>query len=300
MNTYDPLAETQPTRTVEWAAPPPPNRRRQGCCAVTLVVPILMAICLAGIFVLAGGRTNILVLGLDSREPSSDLGRSDTMILTTFMPREPYLGMLSIPRDLWVTIPVYGENRINTAHIFAEADVPGSGPESAMQTVRQNFGVDVHYYLRIRFDGFLDLVDLLGGVDVDLPAAMSGYPAGTHHLNGEQALAFVRDRAGSDDFYRMQRSQIFLKALWKRGLDPAMWKRLPEILPLLMEMIDTDLPVSKWPHLGITLLRAGPDGIDARVITREMTNPFTTSEGAQVLGPNWATINPVLLEMFGQ
>lgn len=300
MSINDPLAETQPTRTVSWATPPPPNRRQRGCCAAILIIPLLISICIVGAFAFAGGRTNILVLGLDSREPGSDLGRSDTMILSTFLPGEPYLGMLSIPRDLWVTIPVYGENRINTAHFFAEADVPGSGPEAAMQTVRQNFGVEVHYYVRIRFDGFLDLVDLLGGVDVELSVPMSGYTEGTHHLNGEQALAFVRDRAGSDDFYRMQRSQIFLKALWKRVLDPSIWRKLPEILPLVIEMIDTDLPFNKWPYLAITMLRVGPEGIDAHVITREMTLPFTTSGGAQVLGPNWTIINPVLLEIFGQ
>jgi hypothetical protein len=67
-----------------------------------------------------------------------------------------------------------------------------------------------------------------------------------------------------------------------------------------MEMIDTDIPVTKWPFLAITLLRVGPDGIDARIITREMTFPFSTENGAQVLAPNWNAINPVLLEMFEQ
>jgi len=294
----DPLAETQPTRTVSWA--PPPKRRRWGCCWGVLLIPVLMILCLAAAFLLAGGRTNILVLGLDSREPGSDLGRSDTIILTTFVPRQPYLGMLSIPRDLWVSIPGYGENRINTAHFFAEADAPGSGPAATMETVHQNFGIDVDYYVRVRFDGFMDLVDYLGGVEMELPVAMSGYSAGTHLLDSEQALAFVRDRAGSDDFFRMQRAQIFLKALWKQLLEPASWPQLPKTLPLIIKMVDTNIPLTKWPALAITLLRVGPDGLDTRTITREMTNPFTTSEGAQVLGPNWTIINPVLLEMFGQ
>ena len=300
MNKSDLLAKTQPTRTVSWAPPPPPNRRRQGCCAAVFIIPLLIFGCVAGIFFLGSGRANILVLGLDSREPGSDLGRSDTMILTSFIPRQAYLGMLSIPRDLWVTIPGVGENRINTAHFFAEAELPGSGPAAAMETVRQNFGVAVDYYVRVRFDGFLDLVDLLGGVEVELPVAMSGYPAGAQHLNSEQALAFVRDRAGSDDFFRMQRAQIFIKGLGKELMQPSAWPRLPQILPLVRQMIDTNVPFAKWPALAITVLRVGVDGMDSRTITREMTNPFTTSEGAQVLGPNWAAINPVLLEMFGQ
>jgi len=290
---------TQSARTVSWA-PPLPKRRWQGCCIVGLLIPFLFIVSIGGILLLAGGRTNLLVLGLDSREAGSDFGRSDTMILTTFIPQESYFGMLSIPRDLWVAIPQYGENRINTAHFFAESDNPGSGPHTAIETVRENFGVDVNYYIRIRFDGFLDLVDLMNGVEIELPVAMSGYPAGTHKLNAEQALAFVRDRSGSDDFYRMQRSQIFLKALWKPVLDPVVWRQLPEILPLVMEMVDTNMPPLRWIYLGLTLLRVGQDGIDARLITREMTNPFTTTGGAQVLAPNWQAINPVLLEMFDQ
>jgi len=119
--------------------------------------------------------------------------------LMTFIPKEPYVGMLSIPRDLWVVIPEYGANRINTAHFFAEADQPGSGPAAAMETVRTNFGVDVHYYLRLHHIAFLELVDGLGGIDVVFSEARSGYPAGTHHLNGggaeraAGALGVVKD-----------------------------------------------------------------------------------------------------------
>ena len=300
MTHSDSLSKTQPTRTVSWAPPPPPNRRLWGCFATVLLIPLLIVGCVAGVIFFGGGRTNILVLGVDSREPGSDLGRSDTMILTTFVPRDSYLGMLSIPRDLWVAIPNYGENRINAAHFFAEADLPGSGPGAAMQTVDENFDVGVDYYVRIRFDGFLDLVDLIGGVDVELPIAMSGYPAGTHHFDSLDALAFVRDRSGSDDFYRMERAQIFLTALWKRMLDPTVMRQLPEIIPVLLELVDTNIPIYKWPYLAFTLLRVGPEGTNAAAITREMTNPFTTSGGAQVLGPNWEAINPVLLEIFGE
>jgi anionic cell wall polymer biosynthesis LytR-Cps2A-Psr (LCP) family protein len=129
---------------------------------------------------------------------------------------------------------------------------------------------------------------------------MSGYPAGIHHLNGLDSLAFVRDRSGSDDFFRMQRAQIFLTALWKRMLDPVVWRQFPEIYPLIIEIVDTNIPLHKWPFLAFTLLRVGPDEIDTQIITRDMTHPFTTSSGAQVLGPNWEAINPVIDEMFGE
>jgi LCP family protein required for cell wall assembly len=208
--------------------------------------------------------------------------------------------MLSIPRDLWVNIPGVGENRINTAHFFAEAEEPGSGPAATLQTIRENFGVDVDYYVRIRFDSFLELVDLLGGIEIELKNPMSGYPAGVHQLNSDQSLAFVRDRSGSDDFSRMLRAQIFIQAILNQLLSPSGLQSLPYSLPILIEMADTNIPITRWPTLAITLLRVGPNGIDTRIISRDMTNPFTTTQGAQVLGPNWTMINPVLLEMFDQ
>ena len=83
-------------------------------------------------------RTNILLLGLDRAEAGSDAARTDTIILTTFVPHRLYLGMLSIPRDLWVTIPGVGENRINTAHFYAEAARPGRGTRRPEITRRSN------------------------------------------------------------------------------------------------------------------------------------------------------------------
>jgi polyisoprenyl-teichoic acid--peptidoglycan teichoic acid transferase len=294
---YDPLAETRyhPVYLPKQRR----RRRRWGCCAALVFLPLLVIIPLLA-YLLAPLRTNILLLGLDSRPGEAMVSRSDTMILTTIEPLSAHVAMLSIPRDLWVTIPGVGENRINTAHFFAEGSQPGSGPSGAMEAVRLNFGVNVDYYVRLRFDGFQDVVDALGGVDVELPRDMSGYHAGVHRMDGERALALVRDRSGSDDFYRMERGQIFLRSLVKQMMKPQSWPHLPQAGLAVLAATDTDIPVWMWPRLGLALLRAGPDGIDSRSITREMVNPFTTTGGAQVLGPNWTLINPVLMEMFGQ
>lgn len=263
------------------------------------VLGLLLGLSLA-IYLFLPLRSNILMLGIDSRPQESQASRTDTMVLVTVIPTGPYIGMLSIPRDLWVTIPGVGENRINAAHFFAESASPGSGPDIAKQTVAVNFGVRVPYYMRIRFEGLTRFVDALGGVPIDLPAPMSGYEAGRHRLDGKQALAFVRDRQGSDDFFRMQRGQIFLRGVLRQVLSPLSWARLPAAGAVLLTSVDTDLPVILWPQLGLALLRAGPDGIDGRTITREMARGFTTAGGAAVLAPQWEAINPVLLEMFGQ
>lgn len=245
-------------------------------------------------------RTNVLLLGIDRAPAGTDASRSDTMILMTFVPWRPYVGMLSIPRDLWVQLPGIGLNRINTAHFFAESSQPGSGRAAAERAVREVMGVSVHGSVRVRFDAVRTLVDALGGVEVDLPVAESGYTPGPHWLNGAQALAFVRDRKGSDDFFRMGRGQLFLRSTGKRLLDPRVWPGLVTALPGLVRSIDTDIPIWEWPRLAFALARVGWGGIDARVISRDLVTPTTTNGGAQVLLPNWARINPVLLEMFGQ
>jgi polyisoprenyl-teichoic acid--peptidoglycan teichoic acid transferase len=281
-------------------APPPKKRRsRLGACGCGCLAPVLLLVLLALAYFLLPGRTNILALGIDSREAGSDLGRTDTIVLTTVDPLKPYIGLLSIPRDLWVNIPGVGENRINTAHFFAEAENPGSGPRAAMETVTSNFGVPVRYYVRIGFDGLPAVVDALGGVTITLDQPTAILSAGTHTLDGQQALAFVRDRQGSDDFFRMQRGQTFLLATVREMVSPLNWPKLPAVLRALPDFMDTNLPIWLWPRLGFALLRAGREGIDNRVINRDMVSPFTTTGGAAVLAPNWDLINPMITEMFG-
>jgi LCP family protein required for cell wall assembly len=245
-------------------------------------------------------RTTVLLLGIDRAPVGTAVARSDTMILLTIVPPAGYTGMLSLPRDLWVTVPGVGVNRINTAHFFGESQAAGSGPRLALETVRQNFGLDLDGYVRLSFAGIVESVDALGGLVVDLPTPMSGYDAGRHRLDGTQALAFVRDRAGSDDFFRMGRGQLFFRAVLSQVANPLTWPRLPFAAAALLRSLDTDVPPWEWARLAFALVRSGPEGIDGRTITRDMVSPFQTDQGAQVLAPIWDRINPVLLEMFGQ
>ncbi len=323
----DPWATTQPITppSPRPAAPPPPRpvaspppqpapakpksrkaparRRSRGCgcgCTPFLGGVLLGFAFLLAIYFIAPARTNTLLLGIDFTPPENAVGRSDTMILSSINPLKPTVATLSIPRDLWVNVPGVGENRINTAHFFAEANQAGAGPLAAMDTVRQNFGVDVNYFLRVRFDGFRDVVNAMGGVDLVLTEPMAGYPAGPLHLNGNKALAFARNRSGSDDFFRMQHAQLVMKAALQQMLNPLSWGRLPLVVVAATRSIDTNIPAWLWPRLGFALLRAGPDGIDSRIIDREMVIPTITQDGANILIPDWSKINPVLSEMFGQ
>jgi anionic cell wall polymer biosynthesis LytR-Cps2A-Psr (LCP) family protein len=153
---------TQPTRRPDQFSlfiRSPHRRRTRRFLPLALIALVL-------IYFLAPARTNILLLGTDDSPERGTLGRTDTIILTTVVPLKPYVGILSIPRDLWVSIPGAGDQRINTAYFFAESSEPGSGPYAAMQTVRENFGVPVHYYAVIHMLGLISVVDALGGVDV--------------------------------------------------------------------------------------------------------------------------------------
>jgi LCP family protein required for cell wall assembly len=280
----------------------PPRRRRRvripclGC--LMFMLPILLFVLALGLYFLFPMRTNILIMGIDYAEPPSYVARTDTLILTTVEPWEPYVGMLSIPRDLWVMIPGVGENRINTAHFYAEAAQPGSGPRATMDTVAYNFGVNPDYYIRIRFEGFREVVDAMGGVVIELPEPMAGYPAGTHFLAPRKALAFVRHRATSDDFHRMSNGQFMMRAILKNMLLPRNWPNIPGVLKASMKVIETDIPLWLWPRLALAVMRVGPDGIDSHVINREMVTSFITNQGADVLSPDWLQINLLVDQMF--
>ena len=288
---------TQPTRRMDRPQPvsPPMPNRRQKRRRWPLVVLVLILF-----YFFAPLRTNILMLGTDDSPARGSVGRTDTIILATIVPLKPYVGMLSIPRDLWVTVPNVGEQRINTAYFFAEANQPGSGAEAALQTIRDNFGISVHYYAVIHMLGLTSVVDTLGGVDLHLESPMGGLTAGLHHLNGLDALAFVRERSDSDDFGRMLRTQILLSSVLKKVLYPANWLSLPRFVIALTKVVDINIPLWQWPRLLFAFVRAFLFGMDSQTITPEMVIPFQTSQGAQVLAPNWDLINPLLYRMFGQ
>jgi len=259
-------------------------------------------------------RLNVLLLGLDRRPGESDVARTDTLMLATVDPARNYIGLLSIPRDLWITLPDGSENRINTAHFFAEAAAPGTGPAATVATVANNFGLTVDRYIRIDFEGFVQIVDSVGGlridveqeiVDYEYPTADYGYEVlviepGPQHMDGELTLKYARTRHDSSDFDRAKRQQTVIAAFARRLLEPEAWPRLPFLLIAIQSSVDTNLTAPDVIGLLPTLLQVSPDKIDRRVIEGDLVQPFTTTGGAAVQLPVWERINPLLLEMFGE
>lgn len=270
------------------------KRQRRVYLTWTIILGVVFA------YFLAPFRTNVLILGTDDSPERGAIGRTDTIILTTIIPLKPYVGMLGIPRDLWVQIPNVGEQRINTAYFFAESAQRGSGAQATKETLIQNFGVTIDHYLLLHMDGLVDVIDTLGGIDVVLDEPLAGLPVGTHHLDGNQVLALARERHSSDDFTRMKQGQIILLSVIKKVINPMNWSRLPSVSLAAARVIQTDIPVWLWPRLGFALLRAPLFGFDNRIITRDMVTPIITSGGAQVLLPDLEAIKLILFEMFGK
>lgn len=191
---------------------------------------------------------NFLLIGSDSRlEVEENYGsgvegqRSDTIMIAQLDPRRDKGVIVSIPRDTRVDIPRHGPDKINAAYSIG-------GVQLAVDTVKEFTNLPIHHYIEINFDGFSEVVDAVGGVDicVDQPIrdAMSGLDlreAGCHHLSGEFALAYARSRSPqlfedgkwredtAGDFGRIQRQQTFLRALMKRAIGVnaiARWKEL--------------------------------------------------------------------------
>lgn len=139
-------------------------------------------------------RVNILLLGSDSR-PGEKFGRTDTMIVVTIDPQAKTAGMLSLPRDLWVSVPGYGESRINQAHRTGGVEnYPGGGPALAVATVEANLGMPIDFYVLVDFEGFQQVVDTLGGIDLCVPEAIDAaayYGYTPEYVNPAEYYSFV-------------------------------------------------------------------------------------------------------------
>lgn len=214
-------------------------------------------------------RVTILVMGLDQRdwETGSDIPRTDTMILFSIDPLTMTAGMLSVPRDLWVTIPGMENNKINTAYRWGELyDLPGGGPGLAMKTIEGVLGVPVQYYALIDFTAFERMIDEMGGlkfhvreeiiVDPIGPGNTKKLEVGVQMLDGPTTLAYARNRyAGDGDFSRSTRQQEVIMAIREQILTlnmlPTLIAKAPALYQELQSGIRTNLSLDQVMKLAV-------------------------------------------------
>ena len=216
---------------------------------------------------------NILVLGTDNPDPSESnnetslQGRSDTVLLVRFDPEAETIRVLSIPRDTRVRIPDRGINKINAANAIG-------GPALTAQVVSQLLGdVPIDRYVRLSTDGIVELVDVLGGVTIDVPTRMRyvdrtqgleiDLEPGLQHLNGDRAHQFIRFRQDElGDIGRVQRQQLMMRALSQQALSPMTITRLPQILNTISDHVDTNMTLEELLALSTFVLRSEGDRLD--------------------------------------
>lgn len=229
---------------------------------------------------------NLLLLGCDEADPS---WRTDAIMVAAIRPRDGYVGLFSIPRDLWVTIPGYREERINAADYHGESvDGPGGGPALVAATLQKNLGIETRGYVRIRFDGLARIVDALGGVDITAARAYPDdrIPAGPQHMDGKTALNYARNRTYTSDLDRGRRQQELLLAMRQAAQRPAVLLQLPKLLAALPDVVLTDLPPSQILSLADLALRLKPEAIHTRTFDEAMVENWTTPDGWMVLLPH--------------
>src|SRR5574338_1255725 len=203
---------------------------------------------------------NFLLIGSDRRPGGSF--RTDTMVIAILRPNEGQVSLISIPRDLWVSIPGWENQRINTAYQHGiSVGYPGGGSGLLKDTIQYNLGIRIDHTAMVEFDGFRQIVDTLGGVDVPVACAYTDWrlidPSfdpenennwelyttgpGLVHMDGDLALWYARSRQKSNDFDRGRRQQEVLRALFSQALQAGTLKRIPELYNDLKSTVETDL-----------------------------------------------------------
>lgn len=258
-------------------------------------------------FELPKSMVNILLLGSDRRADRSF--RTDVIMLLSLDPEKGTAALVSFPRDLYVTIPGIGQERINTAQEYG-------GFPMTQETFLYNFGFKPDYYMMTDFTGFKGIVDTLGGIDVyaaynltdicDLPQAvdkMCTIYAGLNHFDGQTALWYARSRKSTSDFDRTRRAQEVISAIFQKLMNLNAINRAPELYDMFKASVETNVPVS-------TIVSLTPLGLkiynDSSILKRyaigaaDVTNYIVPETGAQVLLPNQDAVMAIMRQALSQ
>lgn len=273
---------------------------------------------------LGNQRINILLLGSDNDEKFfAPLAQTDIVI--TIDPTTKYVGMLSIPRDLWLNVPGFGAHKLDEAFAYGWQYVhqaPTSFPNAvglSIATIQQDFGIPINHYAWVGLDGFIKVIDTAGGVDIDAIHPMTDdiYPndintkdvygykrlyiaPGPQHMDGLHALEYVRTRHSDlvGDFGRSQRQQQVLSQLKTKLATPGIVSELPELTKDLDGYVRTDMDLPGIINLMGFARTLDPNSIDRLVLSPPYSAPFTAPDGQDAFKPICSLIQPKIAKMF--
>lgn len=236
---------------------------------------------------------HVLLIGIDTADSDAQ-GRSDTMMLAQIQPSTGQIRLVSFLRDLYISIPGHGKTRLNAAYMYG-------GEALLKQTLEKQFGVSIDRYATVHFSTLVDVIDQLGGVDIDLTEAERKHlnkllrdggnqnlqleDSGVQHLNGRQALAYSRIRKIDSDFQRTARQQALLQAL----LEPLSQKGVFSLTRLAISLlgeVQTDLSLSDIAALAPMLSHRDALQIETAHVPFDGAYTDETINGMMVLVPN--------------
>jgi polyisoprenyl-teichoic acid--peptidoglycan teichoic acid transferase len=219
--------------------------------------------------------TNILILGTD--QIKHEAARADTIMVLSFNEDTEEVALISIPRDARVEIPNRGMDKINHAMAYKGEIV------LMISTVEKLLDIPIHHYVYTNFRGFSSMVDILGGVTINVEKEMihddedEPFPfrlsPGLRKLNGEEALGYVRFRGDDEgDFGRIRRQQVFLNAVAKETLKLSTVLKLPQLLEQAAKYIRTDMTITELLSFSRTATGIDPDDIVMITLQGKTTN----------------------------
>jgi LCP family protein required for cell wall assembly len=267
------------------------------------------------------GRINLLLLGSDTDQKFQGQPLAQTDIVVTIDQTTKTVGMLSIPRDFFLNVPGYGMHKLDEAYSLG-------GVTLSCLTIEQDFGIPLNYYAWVGLDGFINVINTVGGADVNVTHTIvdDNYPndinnktdpyalerlylaPGPQHLNGQQALEYVRSRHADlvGDFGRSARQQQVLLSLKSKLNNPSIFSKLSTIAKELQGSVKTDMQLTDVLKLMNFAKSLNTSAIQRLVLAPPYSTPGTApadsgvDAGASVVFPNCSAITPALQKLFQQ
>lgn len=252
------------------------------------MLAITMFMCMCGTMfyvVVPPPTTNILILGVDTRDDSgetADIARTDSIMIMSVNPSSRKVSLMSIPRDLFIDTPNYGYLRVNTVIREAELANEGTGVTELTTALENTFGIQIDHYVRLNFEAFVDVVDAVGGLKIDVKEQIKDYDyptedygtmyvefeVGEQKMDGDTALIYARTRHSDDDYHRAARQQQVVSALMGKLTNPFYIYRWPAVIVAVLDNLETDMHLGNMISIlpGIGLYGRNPDRF---VIERE-------------------------------
>ncbi|HOO96186.1 MAG TPA: LCP family protein [Caldisericia bacterium] len=225
-------------------------------------------------------RMNLLLLAVDA-PTLQEASRCDTIKLFSIEPKKPSITIMTIPRDSWVSPAGFPETKTKINAINNQMVSVHYGTPKLIETIEELLGIKIHGYVKINYNGFINVVDTIGGIDMNVEKPMhyvdtvDGYQIhidkGFQHLDGERALQYVRFRSDANADYaywdgkvlgRSARQTEFIKALLNEMAKPSSWSKIPDAITATMQNVETDIPMSEIFSFVEILRRVGTGSIN--------------------------------------